>query len=62
METHPIRGRYADAHPLGLLRIVNVARPAYLARYGVPRSLKYLQRQEHRTIHFSTMLLSPALV
>src|SRR5258708_4731777 len=26
------------------------------AGYGVPRSLEDLQRQEHRTIHFSTML------
>ena len=44
------------ARPLGLLRMVNAASPAYLARYGVPRSLEDLQRQEHRTIHFSTML------
>src|SRR6201981_1172458 len=44
------------ARPRGLLRMVNVASPAYLARYGVPRSLEDLQRQEHRTIHFSTML------
>jgi hypothetical protein len=32
------------------------ASPAYLARYGVPRSPEDLQRQEDRTIHFSTML------
>jgi DNA-binding transcriptional LysR family regulator len=38
------------------LRMVNAASPAYLARYGVPRSLEDLQHQEHRTIHFSTML------
>ena len=44
------------ARPLGLLRMANAASPAYLARYGVPRSLEDLQRQEHRTIHFSTML------
>src|SRR6202162_1779891 len=42
--------------PLGLLRMVNAASPAYLARYGVPRSLDDLRHQEHRTIHFSTML------
>ena len=36
--------------------MVNASSPAYLARYGVPRSLEDLQRQEHRTIHFSTML------
>jgi DNA-binding transcriptional LysR family regulator len=44
------------ARPLGLLRVVNAASPAYLARYGIPRSLEDLHRQEHRTIHFSTML------
>ncbi|CAN7206874.1 LysR family transcriptional regulator [Phyllobacterium sp. LjRoot231] len=44
------------ARPLGLLRMVNAASPAYLARFGVPRSLEDLQRQGHRTIHFSTML------
>jgi DNA-binding transcriptional LysR family regulator len=27
-----------------------------LARHGVPRSLEHLQRQNHRTIHFSTVL------
>jgi DNA-binding transcriptional LysR family regulator len=34
----------------------HAADPAYLARYGVPRSLGDLQRQEHRTIHFETTL------
>jgi DNA-binding transcriptional LysR family regulator len=53
-------GRIGDetliARPLGKLRIVNAASPAYLARYGVPRSLGDLKRQEHRTIHFETTL------
>jgi DNA-binding transcriptional LysR family regulator len=44
------------ARPLGKLRIVNAASPTYLARYGIPRSLGDLQRQEHRTIHFETTL------
>ena len=52
----PIRDETLIAHPVGLLRMVNAASPAYLARYGVPRSLEDLRRQEHRTIHFSTML------
>src|ERR1700739_2961487 len=39
------------APPLGLLRRVNAASPAYLARFGVPRSPEDLQRQEHRAIH-----------
>ena len=52
----PIGDETLIARPLGLLRMANAASPAYLARYGVPRSLEDLQRQEHRTIHFSTML------
>ena len=52
----PIRDETLIARPLGLLRMVNAASPAYLARYGVPRSIEDLQRQKHRTIHFSTML------
>jgi DNA-binding transcriptional LysR family regulator len=52
----PIGDETLIARPLGLLRMVNAASPAYRARYGVPRSLEDLQRQEHRTIHFSTML------
>jgi DNA-binding transcriptional LysR family regulator len=52
----PIRDETLIARPLGKLRMVNAASPAYLARHGVPRSLQDLQRQDHRTIHFSTML------
>ncbi|NKJ36813.1 LysR family transcriptional regulator [Rhizobium sp. SG570] len=52
----PIREETLIARPLGLLRMANAASPAYLARYGVPRSLEDLQRQQHRTIHFSTTL------
>ena len=52
----PIGDETLIARPLGKLRMVNAASPAYLARFGVPRSLEDLQRQEHRTIHFSTML------
>ena len=39
----PIRDETLIARPLGLLRMVNAASPAYLARYGVPRSLEDLQ-------------------
>lgn len=52
----PIRDETLIARSLGLLRMVNVASPAYLARHGVPGSLEDLKRQEHQTIHFSTML------
>ena len=41
----PIGDETLIARPLGLLRMVNAASPAYLARYGVPRSLEDLQRQ-----------------
>ncbi|HTZ69564.1 MAG TPA: LysR family transcriptional regulator [Acetobacteraceae bacterium] len=50
-----IRDEALVARSLGLLRVVNAASPAYLARYGVPRSPEDLQRQGHQTIHFSTM-------
>src|ERR1700734_2690828 len=52
----PVRDETWIARPLGLLRMVNAASPAYLARHGVPRSLEDLQHQKHRAIHFSTML------
>ncbi|HEY4211584.1 MAG TPA: LysR family transcriptional regulator [Steroidobacteraceae bacterium] len=52
----PITDETLIARPLGKLRVVNAASPAYLARYGVPQSLADLQRQEHRTIHFETTL------
>jgi DNA-binding transcriptional LysR family regulator len=52
----PIRDETLIARPLGKLRIVNAASPAYLARYGVPQSLADLKRQGHRTIHFETTL------
>ncbi|HQT65677.1 MAG: LysR family transcriptional regulator [Acidocella sp. 20-57-95] len=52
----PIRDETLIARPLGQLRMVNAGSPAYLARYGVPRSLEDLGRQGHRMIHFSTTL------
>jgi DNA-binding transcriptional LysR family regulator len=52
----PIGDETLIARPLGKLRMVNAASPAYLARYGVPRSLEDLERQKHRTIHFARTL------
>ena len=52
----PIGDETLIARPLGLLRMTNAASADYLALHGVPRSLEDLQRQEHRTIHFSTTL------
>jgi DNA-binding transcriptional LysR family regulator len=52
----PIGDETLIARALGKLRMVNAASPAYLARYGVPRSPEDLRHQKHRAIHFSTML------
>jgi DNA-binding transcriptional LysR family regulator len=52
----PIGDETLVARPLGRLRMVNVASPAYLARHGVPRSIEDLTRQEHRTVHYSRTL------
>src|ERR1700730_10475594 len=48
----PIGSEALIARALRKLCIVNASSPAYLARYGVPRTLEDLKRQEHRTIHF----------
>ena len=50
----PIGDETLIARPLGKLRMVNAASPAYLKRYGVPRSLEDLQK--HRAIFFSPTL------
>ena len=42
------------ARPLGKLRMINAASPAYLARHGTPRSLEDLQK--HRAVHFARTL------
>lgn len=52
----PIGDETLIARPLGKLGMINAASPAYLARYGVPLSLEDLKRQEHRVVHFSSML------
>jgi DNA-binding transcriptional LysR family regulator len=52
----PIGDETLVARPLGRLRMVNAASPAYLARHGVPRSVEDLTRQEHRTVHYSRTL------
>jgi len=52
----PVGDETLIARPLGQLRMVNAASPAYLARYGVPRSLEDLRRQGHRAIHYSRTL------
>ncbi|HKR87142.1 MAG TPA: LysR family transcriptional regulator [Phenylobacterium sp.] len=52
----PIGDETLVARPVGRLRMVNAASPAYLARFGVPRSLEDLRVQGHRTIHYSGTL------
>lgn len=44
------------ARRLGALRMVNAASPAYLERYGVPRTLKDLVEQGHRMVHYTSIL------
>lgn len=52
----PIGDETLVARPLGRLRMMNAASPAYLARHGTPRTLEDLQRQDHRMIHYSRTL------
>lgn len=49
------------ARTLGDLRMVNAASPAYLARYGVPRTLADLTAQGHRMVHYTPTLGSRPL-
>ncbi|WP_240997093.1 LysR substrate-binding domain-containing protein, partial [Pseudomonas viridiflava] len=44
------------ARRLGVLRMVNVASPAYLQRHGVPHTLGDLATQGHRMIHYTSTL------
>ncbi|WP_025993556.1 LysR family transcriptional regulator [Pseudomonas viridiflava] len=44
------------ARRLGVLRMVNVASPAYLQRHGVPHTLDDLVTQGHRMIHYTPTL------
>ncbi len=52
----PIGDETLIARSLGRLRMVNAASPAYLERYGAPRSLEDLRLQMHRTIHYTRTL------
>ena len=49
------------ARRLGALRMVNAASPAYLKRYGVPRTLEDLLAQDHCMIHYTPTLGSRPL-
>lgn len=40
------------ARPLGQLRMINAASPAYLARCGVPETIEDLLSQKHRMVHY----------
>ncbi|WP_264289855.1 LysR family transcriptional regulator [Duffyella gerundensis] len=40
------------ARPLGHLRMINAASPAYLARFGVPNTTNDLLRQGHRMVYY----------
>ncbi|WP_313653228.1 LysR substrate-binding domain-containing protein [Pantoea sp.] len=49
----PILDETLIARPLGHLRIINAASPAYLQRFGVPASLDELVTQGHRMVHYT---------
>jgi len=49
------------ARPLGAVRMVNAASPAYLKRYGIPRTLEDLSAQGHRMVHYTPTLGSRPL-
>ncbi|WP_417420568.1 LysR family transcriptional regulator [Halomonas sp.] len=44
------------ARALGKLRMVNVASPGYLAKYGTPQTLDDLLTQGHRMVHYTPTL------
>lgn len=48
----PIVDETLIARPLGHLRMINAASPAYLERVGVPASLDDLLTQGHRMVHY----------
>lgn len=49
------------ARTLGAVRMVNAASPAYLKRYGIPRTLEDLLAQGHRMVHYTSTLGSRPL-
>lgn len=48
----PIVDETLIARPLGKLRMVNAASPAYLERFGVPQTIDDLHKQGHRMVHY----------
>ncbi|XCW69972.1 LysR family transcriptional regulator [Kosakonia cowanii] len=48
----PIVDETLIARPLGHLRMINAASPAYLNRFGVPETLEDLLNQKHRMVHY----------
>ncbi|HAK35695.1 MAG TPA: LysR family transcriptional regulator [Pantoea sp.] len=48
----PVADETLIARPLGKLRMINAASPAYLARYGTPHTLEELVTQQHSMVHY----------
>lgn len=48
----PIGDETLVARPLGKIRMINAASPAYLARAGVPQNTDDLVRQAHKMVHY----------
>jgi DNA-binding transcriptional LysR family regulator len=51
----PVFDETLIARKLGQLRMVNVASPAYLGRYGIPHSLGDLISQGHQMVHYTRL-------
>lgn len=52
----PVVDETLIARPIGALRMVNAASPAYLARHGTPRTLQDLVSQGHAIVHYTPTL------
>ncbi|EWY36912.1 LysR family transcriptional regulator [Skermanella stibiiresistens SB22] len=52
----PVVDETLIARPIGALRMVNAASPAYLARRGTPHTLEDLVSQGHATVHYTPTL------
>lgn len=49
----PIMDETLVARPLGQLRMINVASPDYLKRFGTPQTIDDLITQHHQTVHYT---------
>lgn len=48
----PVMDETLVARPMGQLRMINAASPRYLDRFGVPKTVDDLLKQNHRMVHY----------